>query len=81
MKYYGKIVYTIDKNHPDVNCIVGGWHKGKILDFEDVYTFDEELYDNRSAIAYIKKDLKLIAGGGYNSDHIHNVMFDIYRME
>lgn len=79
MKYYGKITYEIDENHPDV----GGWYKGKVLEYEDTYEFDERLYspkDHDIFVNFIKKDLKLIAGGGYNTDHIHNVKIEIRRM-
>lgn len=84
MKYYGKITYEIDENHPDVNYVVGGWYKGKMFEYEDTYDFNEIFYspEGRDIIVnYIKKDLKLIAGGGYSTDHIHNVMFDIHRIE
>lgn len=83
MKYYGKITYEIDENHPDVNYVDGGWHKGKVFEYEDTYGFDERLYspeDYDMIINYIKKDLKLVAGGGHNTDHIHNVKFEIRRM-
>ena len=79
MKYYGKINYTIDKNHPDIQY-VEGWAKDKMLNFDDTYTFDDG-YTERDCINYIKRDLRLIAGGGYNSDHIHNVKFEIERCD
>lgn len=44
MKYYGKITYEIDENHPDVNYVAGGWHQGKVFEYEDTYGFDERLY-------------------------------------
>lgn len=84
MIYYGKITYEIDKNHPDVNCVDGGWCKGKVFEYEDTYGFDERLYspeDHKMFVNFIKKDLKLVAGGGYNTEHIHNVKFYIYRMD
>lgn len=84
MKYYGKITYEIDENHPDVNYVDGGWHKGKVFEYEDTYEFDERLYspkDRDMFVNYIKKDLKLVAGGGYNSEHVHNVKFEIYRID
>lgn len=31
MKYYGKITYEIDENHPDVNYVAGGCTKEKCL--------------------------------------------------
>lgn len=84
MKYYGKITYEIDENHSDVNYIDGGWHKGKVFEYEDIYEFDERLYspeDHEMFVNYIKKDLKLVAGGGYNTDHIHNVKFEIRKVK
>lgn len=80
MKYYGKITYEIDEFHPDVNY----WYKGKVLEYEDTYEFDERLYspeDHKMFVNYIKKDLKLVAGGGYNTDHIHNVKFEIRKVK
>lgn len=79
MKYYGKITYEIDENRPDVDCVVGG-----TFNYEDTYDFNERLYspeDHDMFVNFIKKDLKLVAGGGYNANHIHNVKFEIYRME
>ena len=31
MKYYGKITYEIDENHPDVNNVAGVWCKGNVF--------------------------------------------------
>lgn len=78
MKYYGKINCTIDTDHPDVQY-VKDWTENKMLSFDDTYTFDDS-YTEDDCINYIKRDLKLVAGGGYNSDHIHNVTFEIERM-
>ena len=77
-KYHGKITYTIDKAHPDIK-FVEGWAKGKTYHFEDTYTFDES-YPTENIKAYIKQDLMLVAGGGYNTDHIHNVKFEIKKL-
>lgn len=78
MKYHGKITYTIDKNHPDIKY-VEGWTEEKIFTFEDTYTFNND-YPEESMKEYIKRDLKLVAGGGYNTDHIHNIKFEIQRV-
>ena len=75
MKYHGKISFTIDKGHPDIKH-VEDWTEDKILTFADTYTFNDD-YTEESIIQYIKRDLSLVAGGGYNTDHIHNVAFDI----
>ena len=41
MKYYGKITYEIDENHP----VAGVWCKeGNVFEYDDTYEFDERLY-------------------------------------
>ncbi len=74
-RFYGKITYTIDKGHPDVNC-VDDWTEDKVLDFEDYYIVSMD-YAKEEIESYIKHDLMLVAGGGYNTEHIHNVNFEI----
>ena len=78
MKYHGKITYTIDNKHPDIKY-VKDWHKDKVLTFEDTYTFSDD-YTEDDIYAYIKRDLRLVAGGGYNTEHIHNATFDITKI-
>lgn len=78
MKYHGKISFTIDKNHPDIKY-VPDWTEDKVLTFDDEYTFNDD-YAKEDAIIYIKRDLSLVAGGGYNTDHIHNVIFEISKL-
>ena len=81
MKIHGKISYTIDAGHPYIECIPD-WGADKIYTFEDTYIFDERYgcTFNDDVKLYIKNDLRLIAGGGYNSKHIHNVKFEIARV-
>ena len=74
-RFYGKITYTIDKEHPDVKC-VENWTEDMVLTFEDYYKFSTD-YTKDEVESYIKHDLMLVAGGGYNTDHIHNVTFEI----
>lgn len=76
-KYHGKILHTIDKDHPDIKY-VEGWTKDKVFTFEDTYTFEDDCTEE-SIIHFIKRDLMMVAGGGYNTDHIHNVVFEIGR--
>lgn len=78
MKYHGKISFTMDKGHADIDC-VKDWTEEKVFTFDDIYTFDED-YPKENAIAYIKNDLSLVAGGGYETKHIHNVEFEIERL-
>ena len=82
MKYHGEISYTIDKEHPDIKYIKD-WTEDKVFTFSDTYIFsnDYEEEDEENIIAYIKRDLKLVAGGGYNTDHIHNVTFKIDKIK
>lgn len=77
MKYYGKITYTIDKEHPDIQY-AKGWTEDKIYAFDDNYTFNND-YTKEEIVSYIKNDLMLVAGGGYNKNHIHNVNFEIKK--
>lgn len=85
--FVGKIMYTMDKNHPDWKY-VDHTHGKRRYSCSDTYTFD--VYDpisnptgywdadQKDAMKeYIKNDLALVAGGGYNTDHIHNVKYSI----
>ena len=75
MKYDGKISFTIDKEHPDY---VENY-EGLTFTFEETYSFNDD-YTEEEAVAFIKRDLSLVAGGGYNTDHIHNVTFETERI-
>lgn len=78
MKIHGKISYTVDAEHPDIKYI-HDWNESKVFTFEDTYTFDK-YYTFDDVESYVKSDLSLVAGGGYNSEHIHNVKFEIARV-
>ena len=78
MKYKGTISYRITENHPDRK-----YFKGDIserLTFSDVYTFKENT-PKELVLYYIKNDLALVAGGGYDSDHIRDVRFTIEEVD
>lgn len=77
-QYKAKIIFTIDKDHPDIKY-VKDWTEDKVLTIEDVYIFNNN-YTKENIIAYIKNDLMLVAGGGYNTDHIHNIEFEIKQI-
>lgn len=77
MDFNVKINYTIDKNHPDYNCCPVDERDGT-LEYSDMYIMDEDYFNGyEEMIEYIVNDLLLIAGGGHNSDHVHNVKFEI----
>lgn len=78
MKIHGKIIYTVDAKHPDIKYMPD-WSESKIWTFEDTYTFDN-CYTFDDVESYVKSGLSLVAGGGYNSEHIHNVKFEIARV-
>ena len=61
MKYHGKINYTMDEEHPD-RKYVEDWTENKVFSFSDTYTFNSG-YTEEDVTNYIKRDLKLVAGG------------------
>ena len=76
IKILATISFTVDPEHPDIKYME---NPDGIHTFTDCYHFDtEKLWctDREELHAIIEDDLKLVAGGGYNYDHIHNVTFD-----
>ena len=73
--FKAKIAYTVDKYHPDYLYIDNPESEQT---YDDIYRVDR-LYFNgiEQIIAYIKNDLRTIAGGGYSTAHTHNVHFEI----
>lgn len=72
MKYTfnASISYTIDAN--TAAC------KGKRFLYSDVYRMDSDYFWSKDdMINYIRRDLALVAGGGYDTKHIHNVKYTI----
>lgn len=71
------IFFKAKETHPDVQYI-SDWTPDKELSYSDTYFMDEGcFYGLDDMYSYIKRDLKLVAGGGYNYDHIKDVRFDI----
>ena len=67
------IYYMVDNNHPDIKYIK---NPAEVQSFTDCYNIDlNEFYDKDDYMSYIKNDLRIIAGGGYDTNHIHNVSF------
>lgn len=72
-----KLFCTFDDQHPDWKYL-SDEQKRNGETFEDTYTFDHDWWDQddiESMAAHAKGDLMLIAGGGYDCDHIHNIKF------
>ena len=73
------IYFTIDKRHTDYNCMLPYPSEIYVNSFTDVYYFDTDYIGNITRADmenYAKNDLKLVAGGGYDCKHIHNVRFE-----
>lgn len=74
-EYIATLRYSIDKGHPDYSESIG---EGTMLMSRDTYRIDPKcFYGNDDIESWIKNDLMLMAGGGYNSDHIHDKKFHI----
>ena len=80
MKYKAKIMYIMKETHPDREY-VQDWTPDKTFSFDAIYSFSDGIgYGKDEMMEYIKRDLKLVAGGGYNWKHIDNVKFDIRKV-
>ena len=79
MEYKAKIVYKVKPEHPDFEYI-RDWEPNKEYEYSDTYRISEE-YGSEEAIAYIKRDLSLIAGGGYNTKGIYDTRYYINGKE
>ena len=80
MKIKAKIYHTVKETHPDIQNMPEKDWKGREFTYEDVYTFDHN-WDLEKAIAFMKHDLELIAGGGYNTRHIDNIRFEFKEVK
>ena len=79
IKFKATIYYMVDNDHPDYKYIKEPKSQQQ---FSDTYTFDTLYWGNDfgSMEARMKQDLALVAGGGYNTDHINNVKYKIIRL-
>lgn len=68
------IFYMVDKHHPDIKYI---GNPAEEQSFTDTYTFDTDVFGNLMDMkAYAANDLRLVAGGGYDTKHIHKCRFE-----
>lgn len=75
VKIKATIYYMIDTEHSDYQHYKEpeGLHE-----FSDIYTIDTDKFVSMDDVEnYIKHDLALVAGGGYNTKHINNVTFNL----
>ena len=67
---------TIKYEYTDADALPEGAEANKLYIFSDYYTVDGNRHDDASARAYIRRDLRLVAGGGYepiNNDNIRSI--------
>ena len=76
--FKGVIFFNVKSSHPDIECIK---NPSETLTFDDTYTMDTDYFFSEDhMIDFIKDDLALVAAGGYSTEHICNVEFDIKRI-
>jgi len=72
-KIKAEIHYDVLNNHPDLKYIKYPDIRQRYI---DIYAIDDNcFYGEDDMYDYIKEDLMLVAGGGYNTDTIANVKF------
>ncbi len=76
MKYEGTIVYMIAPGHPDQKYVKD---IGATFTYSDTFTFDRE-FPREMVEDYIRRELALVAGGGYDTEHIYNVNVTIKKI-
>lgn len=70
--YHATIKWRCKANHPDTDDT-----KTRFT-YSDDYCIDDSYFsDGGEIINYIKHDLALVAGGGYDTDTITDVVYDI----
>lgn len=80
MKIKATIKYKMKENHPDLKY-VKGWNRDKVFEFEDTYNIDpDSFWCEDSMNSYIRHDMALVAGGGYDTEGIEIVKFNMERV-
>jgi hypothetical protein len=68
------INFDTKNNHPDEKNVQG-------MSYDDTYTVDTDYFESyEDAKSYIKHDLALVAGGGYETSTIKNVKYSILEV-
>lgn len=73
-----KLTYTIKPTHPDFQYLTENWSPEKRFTDEDTYHINPNLfYGDEDIEDFIKEDMLLVAGGGYNWNGIDNIEFEM----
>ena len=78
MKIEATIYFKMLPTHPDYGCVENPTEEMSIT---DTYDFDEDIYSFHDAKNLIRRDLGLVAGGGYNSKHVTETHFNFKRIK
>ena len=79
IKIKATIYYKIKASHPNIGCL-SDWRIDKEYRYSDTYTIDPDCFGGDDDIEeYIKEDMLLVAGGGYDWKHIYDVRFEMER--
>jgi len=71
IKYKAIISGVSNEKHPDCKA-------GLKLTYDDIYTIDTDcFYSNDDIKSYIKRDMALVLGGGYQTDTVNNINFSL----
>lgn len=76
----GTISYKMKSNHPDLQYVKPK-DRDKEQVFSDVYYIETDNFFGKDHIeGYIKNDLKLVAGGGYDTDTIKDIKIKLEKV-
>lgn len=79
IKIKGVIRFKMKANHPDIDEVPEE-NRGKEMVFIDTYYINPDYFWGDDHIeSYIKHDLALTAGGGYDTDTITDVKYELTR--
>lgn len=73
-----KLTYTIKPTHPDFQYLTESWTPEKKFTDEDVWHINPDcFYGEEDIEGYIKENMLLTAGGGYDWNGIDNIEFEM----
>ena len=73
-----KLTYTIKATHPDFQYLTESWTPEKRFTDEETWHINPDYFYGEEDIEdYIKENMLLTAGGGYDWDGIDNIEFEM----
>lgn len=75
IEVYGRIKFVCEKGHPEYKKLENKFH---VFEFEDIYTIDIDRFESWIEVEnYLINDLKLVAGGGYSTDNVGLIEYEV----